>query len=370
MAFNTFVFKVASRCNLNCSYCYVYNRGDEGWRRQPKLVKPRTIDVGVRRIVEYCRERDSDAPLTVGLHGGEPLLLGPERLAEVLERIRSGFEGAGVDYGISLISNGVLFSRAIGDILRKYGVGMFISCDGPPLGAGDPRVDHKGLPVAGTLESILDLVKRDYSDVFGGFQTVVDPAREPEGVFDYLVRFEPATVDLLLPLANHHTPPGASPGTYGDWLARYFDHWLASGAGTTRVRLFDKMMLHLLRLGGTTPEGLGYADAVTIEANGEYEADDTLKSTPLGTELGLDIFTHSLAEVQAHPKIQAVQGGAASLSEQCRRCSLLSVCGGGHITHRYSEALGFGTPSIYCEDMKRILTHIAERLRSEARTGG
>ena len=95
MAFNTFVFKVASRCNLNCTYCYVYNRGDEGWRRQPKFTSLEVIETGVRRIVEYCETvREPGPPITVGLHGGEPLLLGPRRLGEVLSTIRAGFEGA------------------------------------------------------------------------------------------------------------------------------------------------------------------------------------------------------------------------------------------------------------------------------------
>ena len=29
------VYKIASNCNLDCSYCYVYNKGDDSWRRRP-----------------------------------------------------------------------------------------------------------------------------------------------------------------------------------------------------------------------------------------------------------------------------------------------------------------------------------------------
>ena len=35
---DTVLLKVASRCNLDCSYCYVYHMGDDGWRYQPKLM--------------------------------------------------------------------------------------------------------------------------------------------------------------------------------------------------------------------------------------------------------------------------------------------------------------------------------------------
>ena len=32
---NEFVIKVASRCNLDCDYCYEYNTGDNTWKSMP-----------------------------------------------------------------------------------------------------------------------------------------------------------------------------------------------------------------------------------------------------------------------------------------------------------------------------------------------
>ena len=37
------VVKVASRCNLNCTYCYVYNMGDNSYKLQPKFMSIETI---------------------------------------------------------------------------------------------------------------------------------------------------------------------------------------------------------------------------------------------------------------------------------------------------------------------------------------
>ena len=34
-----YVIKVASRCNLNCSYCYEYNMGDSSWKKMPKYME-------------------------------------------------------------------------------------------------------------------------------------------------------------------------------------------------------------------------------------------------------------------------------------------------------------------------------------------
>ncbi|MGJ3628149.1 radical SAM protein [Sphingomonas sp. MMS24-JH45] len=61
-----------SRCNLDCSYCYVFDVGDEGWRRQPKRLGAEVEAAVVQRIGELLR--DQGRPLSIVLHGGEPLL--------------------------------------------------------------------------------------------------------------------------------------------------------------------------------------------------------------------------------------------------------------------------------------------------------
>src|SRR3954447_1105962 len=69
------VLKVAQRCNLNCTYCYVYNRGDDSWRARPKFISEDIIRQLATRIRQHCA-RYSCSLFTVELHGGEPLLLG------------------------------------------------------------------------------------------------------------------------------------------------------------------------------------------------------------------------------------------------------------------------------------------------------
>ena len=73
---DTILLKTASRCNIACSYCYVYQLGDQGWRRQPPTMSRSTVDATVRRLDELRRAQDRD--FAVVLHGGEPLLLGDE----------------------------------------------------------------------------------------------------------------------------------------------------------------------------------------------------------------------------------------------------------------------------------------------------
>ena len=71
----TFVVKIASRCNLNCTYCYMYNMGDESYKSQPKTMSEGTVIQMIRRAKEHCDVNELKK-FTFVLHGGEPLLAG------------------------------------------------------------------------------------------------------------------------------------------------------------------------------------------------------------------------------------------------------------------------------------------------------
>jgi len=68
-----FLLKVASRCNLACDYCYMYEHADQSWRQQPHMFTSETSAAAVKRIGEYVGGRDLQH-VSVVFHGGEPLL--------------------------------------------------------------------------------------------------------------------------------------------------------------------------------------------------------------------------------------------------------------------------------------------------------
>src|SRR5436190_18812352 len=84
--FTCALLKVASRCNLNCDYCYVYNHTDQSWRTQPHFMSSKVIDTFIIRLKEYITLNDLKE-FTIVYHGGEPLLYGLDHLRNVTKKI-------------------------------------------------------------------------------------------------------------------------------------------------------------------------------------------------------------------------------------------------------------------------------------------
>src|SRR5579864_7361906 len=73
MQLDTVLLKVTSRCNINCSYCYVYNQGDTSWRRMPKHMSAAIVEDVLRQLSILYEEHQH--PFAIVLRGGDTLLL-------------------------------------------------------------------------------------------------------------------------------------------------------------------------------------------------------------------------------------------------------------------------------------------------------
>jgi uncharacterized protein len=86
--FRQFIVKLHSRCNLSCSYCYVYHHVDQSWRDRPRVMSGDTLAATAQRIGEHAGRHALDG-LVVVLHGGEPLLAGHAVVDRTITAIRA-----------------------------------------------------------------------------------------------------------------------------------------------------------------------------------------------------------------------------------------------------------------------------------------
>jgi uncharacterized protein len=369
--FNSYAWKIASRCNLNCSYCYVYNRGDSRWRLQPHFMSEEVATQTAVRIREHCRAHNQE-DVGIIFHGGEPLLGGVDHLDKLTHIITREINECGLNVSISMQSNGLLLDSAIGDFLLSRGVSVGVSVDGPAAANDVYRVDHSNRPTSARLEAALKVLTESiYRPIFGGFLCVINPRTNPEEVIDYFLSYDPPGIDLLLPLDNHDRKPVGKEENwlltpYGDWLISAFDRWVQSGTHT-RIRLFNSI-IRLLCSDHSLVEtvGLDPIGYVMIETNGDIEALDALKSSFNGaSRLGNNVFEHDFDTVARNQAIQTRQHGLAALCQTCQECPVVRFCGSGYLPHRYSAAKGFDNPSVYCADLEKLIRHIHAALKKE-----
>lgn len=360
-----FVVKVAARCNLDCDYCYEYRHGDDSWKAAPKFLSMDAARALARRIKEHAASHRLTT-VAINLHGGEPLLAGEDRLDKILCELRS-IENDGVTIEFAVQTNGTLFTPGIVGVLRKHGVRVGLSIDGPQ-GVNDlHRQDHQGRSSFEAVAEGLAVLKRYAPELFAGVLAVIDVRSKPLEVFDFIASTGTPFVDFLLPHYNWDRPPprpDASPTCYGEWYYTIYSAWIAGRHSQMRIRFLENIIRRLV--GGTGLYEQMTVDPVTllvINTNGDIEGVDTLKSTGAGMQkLGVNVRGDSIEKAVNHPLIRVRQEGTRGLGQECRACDEVDICAGGYMPHRYSAAAHFDNRSVYCSDLYWLIKAIRQDL--------
>jgi uncharacterized protein len=329
-----------------------------------------TLAMAARRIAEHA-ERFGLAQVEVIFHGGEPLLAGPARI-DAFAALLSSELGHRPELTLGLQTNGVLLSEDVLHVLDRWDIKVGVSLDGTMEGHDHSRQYRNG---GGTYEAgargIRLLASPRFRHLFSGLLCVADPSADPVACYQALAGFRPPTLDFLLPHANW-AGPSRGPGTpYADWLIAIFDAWYGASSWAVSVRLFEDVIALLLgRPSRSESVGLAPATHVVIEANGDIEQVDSLKTAYDGAAAtGLNIAADPLEGALRHPLTIARQLGRDALCATCTSCPLRAICGGGHFAHRYRPGNGFLNPSVYGRDLSRLIAHIGARVYADLGMG-
>lgn len=365
--FHEFIVKVHSRCDLSCDYCYMYEMADQSWRDRPRAMSPETAELTARAIAEHAKAHGL-RDVTLILHGGEPLLAGPDLISLLVTSTRR-LAGPGVTVTAVVQTNGVGLSEAYLSLFAELGVRVGVSVDGDAVAHDRHRRFANGRGSYQAVTAALARLRR-YPQLYGGLLCTVDLANDPVRTYRALADLGPPKIDFLLPHGTWvQPPPGRVPGSpatpYADWLIEVFDYWYPKPQ--TRIRLFEEIM-QLLLGGASDSEVVGVAPArmVVIETDGSIEQEDTLKAAYAGaTATGLHVARDRLDAALLLPQVAARQIGARALPAACHACPVGVVCGGGLYPHRYREGSGFLNPSVYCPDLLALIGHVRDRLNAD-----
>jgi uncharacterized protein len=365
---DTILLKIASRCNIDCRYCYVYNMGDTGWSRVPKRISPETCEAVAAALSSLASEQGR--PFAVVLHGGEPLLLGATYLGYVVSTLR---EALPAECAISIQTNGLLISKEILDLCAAARITLSVSLDGPRHVHDRNRIGFTG---AGTFDNVLEgirLLRAHPSSefLFTGLLAVVDPESDPNEVYAFFKGLRPPSVDFIYRDGNHSRLPKGKASTstteYGQWMAALLDVYMADSE-PIRIRILDDIIK--LVLGGLgSKDGVGITDygVIVIDTDGSVTKNDTLKSSFDGADRFPEpwsIHTHNLNDIVRSTDFAEYQAMQRPSSPICLTCPELRVCGGGMTLQRWRDSNGYDNPSVYCEDQKLLIGHIRATVAS------
>jgi uncharacterized protein len=370
--FRDFVLKVHQRCNLACDYCYVYEMADQGWRDRPAVMPEHVVRATAERIGEHVRAHDLSEVRLI-LHGGEPLLAGPERLRSMVTTLRAALP-ASCGHTVGLQTNGALLDERMLGVLSELGVQIGVSLDGPPAANDSHRRRADGRGSFALVDRALRLLSAPEGRTsFAGLLCTVDPSTDPLECFETLLAHRPPAIDFLLPHANWDRLPVGKAGPavrlipYARWLIPIFDRWYDADRQETRIRLFESI-IDLILGGASVSEqvGLSPVAVAVVESDGAIEQEDALKSAYAGAcSTGLNVLTDPFDAALGHPGVAARQIGLRALADECLACPLHKICGGGHYVHRYRSGDGFRNPSVYCADLRVLITHIRRRVSDD-----
>lgn len=361
MDFNALVVKIASRCNLNCSYCFMYNLGDETYKLQPKFMSEDTVDAILLRTRNYILQYDKKY-FSFLFHGGEPLLASPEFFVDFCEKVLAMQASLpGVKIGFRIQTNGVLINKEWCSIFKKYSVHVGLSIDGSREAHDMYRKDHAG---NGSYDRVIrgaKLLKEELG--YLNLVTVIN-VREPVSKnYEAFSELGASSINYLITDYTHDNYPydaGNNETPTADWLIALFDRW--SQDTTKRFIPFFSGMINLL-LGRTAVEQIEVTSLV-VETDGKLEVIDSMKACgDAFTKNHLNIRQNEFADIM-DTSLGALyfKDGVNQLSEKCQKCPIKDICKGGRLVHRYSQAKGFNNPSVYCKDLVKIIAHIQAHL--------
>lgn len=359
------ILKVASRCNIACTYCH--------WFRDPEVLNlPKKINSSFisefQSKLEHLISEFEIQKFSIVLHGGEPLLLGRETTSNLCESINEIKEKTNCNISIGLTTNGLLIDEEWCSLFNKYNIDICVSIDGPKEVHDTYRVDFSG---KGTFDNLMlkcQILKRFYKKGLNVL-TVANPKKNADSLLQFFIEdLEVKSVDFLIPNFNHDDKENLTIPSISNFYCDLFDSWYNKySKSKVVVRCIEAFVSSILNRQANL-SGVGFSPMTTISIlpNGDIEPHDALRISGADqTNTNVNLYKNDIQEILNDPTWVEAYRASINLPDDCMSCKYKNVCGGGYLIHRYSHKKRYNNPSIYCKDLKVIYSHIYKRLISD-----
>ncbi|MFK0120123.1 radical SAM protein [Streptomyces sp. NPDC090994] len=370
-------------CDVDCLYCF-----------EKRKLAPGGAQITVkhiRRLGQIFGER----PLAIELHGGEPLTLGKDAMAALLDELAA----QPTVHRVHLQTNGVRLDGEWLDLFDAHcpGLHIGISMDGDEQG-NSWRVGYDGTAIYPHIVDALNLLAEHGRTC--GIVTVVTPAvlgRAAE-VIDHIASFDAVRAMHLLPAfdttvtkpltaTGRRTSPSRrlqaravgtdgpdwaiTPTQYATFVLDAAARWIDAGH-FRRIKL-DPAVATIRRLKGLDTAHCHFAahkcsHVFTAYPDGRVGSCDELPwpqahLLPLAAARSESDITEAQ---HANPLLTA----GRELMTKCTSCPYRTVCGGGCTATRWRMLQATGSDDAYCDHRGRLIDGMAHLLAAPDHPAG
>lgn len=347
--FTSAILKLTAFCNLNCSYCYMFNLGDKTHSRVPKNMPVPIAIAALDRIEDYARAQGRRR-FDVVLHGGEPTLWPVDHFTPFFERV-SEIREAGLDLQVTVQTNAFHLNWPLLDLLRAHKVPLGISLDGPRAYHDRFRVNHDGVgSYDRIMRNVQAMIDGGYGDLISGFLSVVQPEMPPRDYLEWAKTLPVKRLSVLWPIEyNYDNLPWqgmsfdsyARSPRYGEWFGELFRLWWEEDDPSLHIRHFFDVI-------GVFLGGHRHGDSIVndelgmfvVNTDGCYEYPDYFRAyKDGGSRSPFCVQSDSIASLARDPIFAYCLDLQNHLPTDCVPCPHRAVCGGGFMPGRLSASM-------------------------------
>ncbi len=376
--FTSAIIKLTAICNLNCTYCYMFNLHDKTYTRVPAFMPEQTARSVVDRIETYMRSNDIPS-FTLVLHGGEPTLWPVESFRSFLDHLSSA-RSRGVDIRPVIQSNGYSIKWPVLDLLKHYHVRIGISLDGPEGYNDKFRVNHAGHgSYTRVKQNVERMIDEGYGELIGGFLSVAQPDIPPDIYLKWAKSLPVKRLSVLWPIDfNYDNPPWGlgldedyrRAPRYGQWFAELFERWWGDPELDLDIRHFREVV-------GVMAGAKRHDDSIVndqlgmfvVNTDGAVEYPDYFRSyVDGGSRSAFNIHQDSIDSLVTDPMFDYCLKLGEHLPHECQGCPHARVCGGGFLPGRMER--GAEPPfrkSVLCADQYHFFSRVSDAVEPHIR---
>lgn len=363
------VLKIAEVCNLGCKHCYFFEGGDRSYLQDPSFVPTSIIEATGRFLERGIRDLNVET-IEISLHGGEPLMLGKRRFAQLCETLLAHVQPL-AKLRFLIQTNATLLDDEWVDILDRFNVGIGISLDGPAHVNDRLRIDKKGRgSYADVIKGIETLRKGKphWGNQGFGVGCVIQPDSDAREIYDHLVHvLGLESVAFRPPIMDWTT----FDSTVVEKVTRYYQdlvsEWIRDNDPRVRINFPSFVMAAMASDLGASSTGRALSNRArtfTIRSDGDLCPDDSLVPKHNSYRAtGFNVARSTLRDFFAAPFWVQIERPSQP-HEDCRQCRWLGICRGGPPEERYTGNLQYSSKTVYCETRKAVFEIIYDCVSS------